>query len=128
MHFDSNNETAVHNHEGAFFIAFRANIDSSKWAKKTCIWSNLEFLMQRFYVIFHPLHKLGLVFSDGSTNMRSDEQGIESRKYAEHLVGILGCPKLITQSRCDSSLNSVNSLIISVQMKSNWNLYNEALK
>ena len=22
MHFESNNETAVHNHEGAFFIAF----------------------------------------------------------------------------------------------------------
>ena len=53
--------------------------------------------------------------------MRSDKQGIEPRKYAEHLVGILGCPKLISQSCRDSSLNSVNSLIISEKIKSSVN-------
>ena len=68
--------------------------------------------MQGLNVIFDPLHKLGLVLSDGSTDMWPHKQGVEAREDSEHLIGVLGCSKLVSQSSCDPRLNSVNSLVV----------------
>ena len=73
--------------------------------------------MQCFNVIFHSLHQLSLVFSDGSPDVRAHKQGVKSGEDAEHLIGILGCSQLVSQSGRDSGLNSVNSLIISMKTK-----------
>lgn len=77
----------------------------------------LKFLMQSFNVILHPLNQLSLILSNGSTNVRSDEQSIEAGKDAEHLVGIFSCSQLIPQLGRNSRLHSVYSLIIPTQSK-----------
>ena len=79
--------------------------------------SYLELFMQIFDVIFYSLYQLSLIFSDGTSYMLSDKQGIETREDAEHLVGILGSSKLIPQTSCYSGFHPVYSFIISGEEK-----------
>ena len=47
---------------------------------------------------FDPLDQLSLIFANSSANMGSDKECVETRKDAEHFVGILGRAKLITEA------------------------------
>lgn len=53
--------------------------------------------MQRLNIILNALYQLGLVLSDGASDMRTHKQRVEPREYAEHLVCVLGCPELVAQ-------------------------------
>jgi hypothetical protein len=70
--------------------------------------------MEILNVVLDPLNELCLVFPDSAPDVRAYEQGIETREDPEHLIGILGCSKLITQTGSDSGLNTIDSLIIPV--------------
>lgn len=69
--------------------------------------------MQSLNVIFDSLNQLSLVFPDGSTDVRANEQSVESREDEEHLVGILRCSELITQPSSDPGFDTIDSLVIS---------------
>jgi len=73
----------------------------------------LEFLVQRFDIILHTLYQLCLVFSDGTADVRPNEQSIEPRKDAEHFVGVTCCAKLVSQTGRDAGLHAINALIVS---------------
>ena len=49
-----------------------------------------------------------------NTSGEENKNGIEPGKDAEHLVGILGCAKLVSQPRSDPRLHSVDPLVISL--------------
>ena len=63
--------------------------------------------MQGFDVVFDPLNELRLILSDGASDVRPDEEGVEPREDAEHLVGILRRSQLIAQAGRDASLHAV---------------------
>lgn len=71
-----------------------------------------EFLMQCFNVILYSLDELCLILSDGTSNVRSHKQRIEAREDTEHLISILGRSKLVTETCRDTSLNSINPLLV----------------
>lgn len=78
------------------------------------VLTNLKLVMQGLNVIFDPLNELGLVFPDGTADVRAHKQGVEAREDAEHLVGVLGCAELVTETSCYTGLNAVDSLVISL--------------
>lgn len=63
--------------------------------------------MQRFNIVLDALNQLRLILTNRTPNVRSNEQRIETRENAEHLVGIFGSSQLITQMRSDASLNAI---------------------
>ena len=67
----------------------------------------LEFFVKGLDVILDPLDELGLILSDGTPDVRSDEEGVEARKDAEHLVGVLRRSQLVAETSRDTSLNAV---------------------
>ena len=68
--------------------------------------------MQSLDVVLHSLYKLGLIFSDGATDVRPHKQRVEAGEDTEHLVGVLGSAELIPQTCGDAGLHTVDSLII----------------
>ena len=91
-------------------------------------YTNLEFIMKSFNVIFNSLNELCLVLSDCPTNSRSNKQSIEPGKDPEHLICILCSTKLVTQSGSDSCLNSINLLIIPLKLQQNESKYKQKIK
>ena len=69
--------------------------------------------MERLNVILDTLDELSLVFSDSASDVRSHEEGIETREDAKHLICIAGRPELIPKTSCDPRFNTINTLIIS---------------
>lgn len=65
---------------------------------------NLKLLMEALNVILDSLDELRLVLPDGTTDVWTHEQGIETREDAEHFVSILGRAQLIPEASCDASL------------------------
>ncbi len=62
--------------------------------------------MLRRLVSTHPskgyldsLDELSLVFSDGTSDVGADEEGVEAREDSEHLVGVLGGAELQRKER-----------------------------
>ena len=76
---------------------------------------HLEFLMQRLNVVLDSLYELSLVLSDGTTDVWTHKQSIEAGEDAEHLISVLSCAELVSQTGSDSRLHTVNALIISVK-------------
>lgn len=75
--------------------------------------------MEGLNVIFYSLDKLSLVLSDSTSDVRTHKQSIEPGEDPEHLISILCCSKLISQTSCDPCFHSVNALIIPDQQGQN---------
>lgn len=63
--------------------------------------------MQSFNIVLHSLYQLCLVFPNSASDVRAHKQGIESGKNTEHLVGVLGCSKLVTEVSSDAGLHTI---------------------
>lgn len=63
--------------------------------------------MKSFDVVFDALDELRLIFTYSPTDMRTNEQSIETGENAEHLVGVFGGSQLITQMGSNSCLHAV---------------------
>lgn len=63
--------------------------------------------MQRLNVVLYALNQLCLILTNGTPDVRSHEQRIETRENAKHLVGILGGSQLIAQMRRNACLDTV---------------------
>ena len=74
--------------------------------------ANLELVVQGLDVILYPLNELCLVLPDGPADVGPHEQGIVAGEDTEHLIGTLGCAKLVSKTGCNPGLNMVNMLII----------------
>jgi len=57
---------------------------------------HLELVMQCLYVVFHTLDELGLVLSDGSTDVSPHKESIVAWEDAEHFIGTLGSSQLVS--------------------------------
>ena len=51
---------------------------------------DLELLVQGFDVVLDSLNQLGLIFPDGTPDVRPHKKGVEPGEKPEHFVGILG--------------------------------------
>ena len=73
---------------------------------------HLELLVQRLDVVLHALDQLRLVLADRAADVRPDEERVEAREDAEHLVGVARRAELVAQAGGDARLHAVNTLVI----------------
>ena len=78
---------------------------------------HLEFLVQGLDIVLDALDQLGLVFTDGTADVRPDEQRVVAGEDAEHLVGVFGGTQLVAESGCDARLHAVDALIVSARKR-----------
>ena len=71
-------------------------------------------VMETLDVLLHGVNKLCLVLLNSTTNLRSNEEGIELREYSEHFVRIARRSKPVSQPRDDLVLNSSNTFVVCV--------------
>ena len=55
-----------------------------------------ELFVKSLTIVFNTLNQLRLISTDGTTNVRADEQRVEAWENAEHFVSIFRSAKLIT--------------------------------
>ena len=70
--------------------------------------------MQSFNIVLHALDQLGLVLTNGTTDVGSHEQGVEAGKDAEHLVGVLGGSQLVAETSRYPGLNTIDPLVVAL--------------
>lgn len=75
---------------------------------------DLELLVQRLDVVFDALDQLGLVLANGAADVRSNEERVETREDAEHLIGVLRSAEQVTQAGRDARLDAIDSLVIAL--------------
>ena len=94
-------------------MPIHGKVNPSKISRYTV--TNLELVVQRLNVILDPLNELGLVLPDGPSDVGTNKQSIVSREDPKHLISTLSSAQLVSETGCNTSLYSVNTLIISTE-------------